>query len=168
MEIVNPNAAGIDVGSRSHFVAIGQGLEQVREFGVYSEDLRALGRWLLENGIDSVAMESTGDYWQNLFSELIRIGIKVDLVNGKFTKNPTRQKTDVLDCQHIQKLHALGLLRASFLPDSQTEQLRTYCRQRLSLIEQKARSNNKIQKFLKLLNLRLVTKFFFALSKESR
>jgi len=78
MEIVNPNAAGIDVGSRSHFVAIGQGLEQVREFGVYSEDLRALGRWLLENGIDSVAMESTGDYWQNLFSELIRIGIKVD------------------------------------------------------------------------------------------
>ena len=155
MEIVNPNAAGIDVGSRSHFVAIGQGVEHVREFGVYSEDLSALGEWLLENGIDSVAMESTGDYWQNLFSELIRIGIKVDLVNGKFTKNPTRQKTDVLDCQHIQKLHALGLLRASFLPDSKTEQLRTYCRQRLSLIEQKARSNNKIQKFLKLLNLRL-------------
>ena len=155
MEIVNPNAAGIDVGSRSHFVAIGQGVEHVREFGVYSEDLSALGEWLLENGIDSVAMESTGDYWQNLFSELIRIGIQVDLVNGKFTKNPTRQKTDVLDCQHIQKLHALGLLRASFLPDSKTEQLRTYCRQRLSLIEQKARSNNKIQKFLKLLNLRL-------------
>ena len=155
MEIVNPNAAGIDVGSRSHFVAIGQGLDQVREFGVYSEDLVALGQWLLENEIDTVAMESTGDYWQNLFSELIRIGIKVDLVNGKFTKNPTRQKTDVLDCQHIQKLHALGLLRASFLPDSQTEQLRTYCRQRLSLIEQKAKSNNKIQKFLKLLNLRL-------------
>ena len=101
MEIVNPNAAGIDVGSRSHFVAIGQGLDQVREFGVYSEDLIALGRWLLENGIDSVAMESTGDYWQNLFSEIIRIGIKVDLVNGKFTKNPTRQKTDVLDLSLI-------------------------------------------------------------------
>lgn len=155
MEVVNPNAAGIDVGSRSHFVAIGQGIEHVREFGVYSEDLKALGQWLLENKIDTVAMESTGDYWQNLFTELVHLGIKVDLVNGKFTKNPTRQKTDVLDCQHIQKLHALGLLRASFLPDGKTEQLRTYCRQRLSLIEHKATANRKIQKFLKLLNFRL-------------
>jgi len=155
MEVVNPNAAGIDVGSRSHFVAIGQGIEHVREFGVYSEDLKALGQWLLENNIDTVAMESTGDYWQNLFTELAHLGLKVNLVNGKFTKNPTRQKTDVLDCQHIQKLHALGLLRASFLPDEQTEQLRTYCRQRLSLIEYKAKANRKIQKFLRLLNLRL-------------
>ena len=155
MQIVNPNAAGIDVGSRSHFVAIGQGIEHVREFGVYSEDLKNLGQWLLENKIDTVAMESTGDYWQNLFTELTHLGIKVDLVNGKFTKNPTRQKTDVLDCQHIQKLHALGLLPASFLPDEKTEQLRTYCRQRLNLIEYKATANRKIQKFLKLLNLRL-------------
>lgn len=155
MEVVNPNAAGIDVGSRSHFVAIGQGIEHVREFGVYSEDLKALGQWLLENKIDTVAMESTGDYWQNLFTELVHLGLKVYLVNGKFTKNPTRQKTDVLDCQNIQKLHALGLLRASFLPDEQTEKLRTYCRQRLNLIEYKATANRKIQKFLKLLNLRL-------------
>jgi len=155
MEVVNPNAAGIDIGSRSHFVAIGQGLEHVREYGVYSEDLKALGQWLLDNEIDSVAMESTGDYWQNLFSELVHLGIKVYLVNGKFTKNPTRQKTDVLDCQHIQKMHALGLLRASFLPDEPTEHLRTYCRQRLSFIERKATANRKIQKFLKLLNLRL-------------
>ena len=155
MEVVNPNAAGIDVGSRSHFVAIGQGIEHVREFGVYSEDLKIMGQWLLDNKVNTVAMESTGDYWQNLFSELVRLGIKVDLVNGKFTKNPTSQKTDVLDCQHIQKLHALGLLRASFLPDEPTEHLRTYCRQRLNFIERKATSNRKIQKFLKLLNLRL-------------
>lgn len=155
MQIVNPNAAGVDVGSRSHFVAIGQGIEHVREFGVYSEDLKNLGQWLLENKIDTVAMESTGDYWQNLFTELTHLGIKVNLVNGKFTKNPTRQKTDVLDCQHIQKLHALGLLPASFLPDEKTEPLRTYCRQRLNLIEYKATANKKIQKFLKLLNLRL-------------
>lgn len=155
MKVVNPNAAGIDVSSRSHFVAIGQGLDHVREFGVYSEDLKALGQWLLDNKIDTVAMESTGDYWQNLFTELSHLGLKVNLVSGKFTKNPTKQKTDVLDCQHIQKLHALGLLRASFLPDEKTEQLRTYCRQRLSLIDQKANTNRKIQKFLKLLNLRL-------------
>ena len=155
MEVINPNAAGIDVGSRSHFVAIGQGVEHVREFGVYSDDLKALGQWLLDNEVNTVAMESTGDYWQNLFSELVQMGIRVDLINGKFTKNPTRQKTDILDCQHIQKMHALGLLRASFLPDEPTEKLRTYCRQRLSLIEGKATANRKIQKFLKLLNLRL-------------
>jgi len=157
MEIVNPNAAGIDVGSRSHYVGIGQGLSDVREFGVYSVQLKELVAWLLENDIDTVAMESTGDYWQNLFSEIINAGIKVYLVNGKYTKNPSRKKTDVLDCQHIQKMHALGLLNASFLPDEATEKLRTFCRQRLNMIELRSRTNMKIQKYLKLLNLRLDT-----------
>ncbi len=155
MPIVHPNAAGIDIGSRSHFVAIGQGLKDVREFGVYSTDLEDLVQWLIENGIDTVAMESTGDYWQNLFTELSKANITTYLVNGKFTKNPNRKKTDVLDCQHIQKLHTLGLLNASFLPDESTEQLRTYCRHRLNLIERRATANRRIQKFLKLLNLRL-------------
>lgn len=155
MRIVHPNAAGIDIGSRSHYVSIGQGLEDVREFGVYSSDLKELVDWLLENKIDTVAMESTGDYWQNLFSELNKANIKTYLVNGKFTKNPSRKKTDVLDCQHIQKLHSLGLLNESFLPDEPTEKLRTYCRHRLGLIERKATANRRIQKFLKLLNLRL-------------
>ena len=155
MQILNPNAAGIDIGSRSHFVAIGQGLSDVREFGVYSTDLTELVDWLVENKIDTVAMESTGDYWQNLFTELNKANITTYLVNGKYTKNPNRKKTDVLDCQHIQKMHSLGLLNASFLPDESTEQLRTYCRHRLSLIDQRATSNRRIQKFLKLLNLRL-------------
>lgn len=155
MTIINPNAAGIDVGSKSHFVAIGQGGDQVSEFGVYSEDLKQLTQWLLDNDIDTVAMESTGDYWQNLFTELVKANIKVCLTNGKFTKNPSRKKTDVLDCQHIQKMHALGLLSHSFLPDEPTEKLRTYCRQRLNLIESRATANRKIQKNLKLLNFRL-------------
>lgn len=155
MEIVHPNAAGIDVGSKSHYVAIGQGIEHVREFGVYSTDLADMVDWLKLNGVTSIAMESTGDYWQNLFAVLGRAGFDVSLVNGKFTKNPTRQKTDVLDCQHIQKMHSLGLLRSSFLPDEPTERLRTYCRQRLNLIESRATRNRKIQKNLKLLNYRL-------------
>jgi len=155
MKIVNPNAAGIDIGSRSHFVAIGQGLEDVREFGVYSKDLSELIDWLIENNIDTVAMESTGDYWQNLFTELNKAGIETYLVSGKFTKNPSRKKTDVLDCQHIQKLHSLGLLSASFLPDESTEKIRSYCRHRLNLIEQRSNANRRIQKNLKLLNLRL-------------
>lgn len=70
LEIVNPHAAGIDVGSRPHYVAIGQNLEDVKEFGVYAEDLKELADWLLDNNIETVAMESTGTYWQNLFSTL--------------------------------------------------------------------------------------------------
>lgn len=155
MRIVHPHAAGIDIGSRSHFVAIGQGLDDVREFGVYSSDLKELVGWLLKNKVTTVAMESTGDYWQNLFTELNKAQIETYLVSGKFTKNPSRKKTDVLDCQHIQKLHSLGLLNASFLPDNSTEQLRTYCRHRLNLIEQRSSANRRIQKNLKLLNLRL-------------
>ena len=65
LEVVNPNAAGIDIGSRSHWVAIGQDAQDVKEFGVYAEDLVQLCEWLLSYGITSVAMESTGDYWQN-------------------------------------------------------------------------------------------------------
>ena len=85
LDIINPKAAGIDVGSRSHYVAVGQSLEDVKEFGVYAEDLTALCLWLLSYGVNSVAMESTGDYWQNLYAELMKHGIDVVLCNGKFT-----------------------------------------------------------------------------------
>ena len=155
MEIINSNAAGIDVGSRSHYVAVGQSLEDVKEFGVYAEDLVELCEWLLSYGITSVAMESTGDYWQNLYTELLKHGLEVILCNGKFTKHPKGKKTDVKDCRHIQKLHALGLLDSSFLPDETTEILRTYCRQRTSMIEHSATASRKMQKYLKLLNFRL-------------
>ena len=155
MKIVNANCAGIDVGSRSHYVAIGQQDSDVREFGVYAEDLKALCNWLLENKITSAALESTGAYWQNLFVELINSGITVVLTSGRFTKNMNRKKTDVRDCQWIQKLHSLGLLPSSFLPDHTTEKLRTYCRHRANMIDQKADASHKMQKFLKLLNFRL-------------
>ena len=105
LEIVNPNAGGIDVGSKSHYAAIGQELEDVKEFGVYAEDLKALAAWLIENGIETVAMESTGDYWQNLYAELLGNGIEVILANGKFTKNIKGKKTDVLDCMWICLLY---------------------------------------------------------------
>jgi transposase len=155
MKIINPHCAGIDVGSRSHFVAIGQVDKDVREFGVYAEDLKQLCNWLIENNINSAALESTGTYWQNLFVELINSGINVILTSGRFTKNMNRKKTDVRDCQWIQKLHSLGLLPSSFLPDNTTEKLRTLCRHRMNMIDQKADSCHKMQKFLKLLNFRL-------------
>jgi len=155
MKIVNTHCAGIDVGSRSHYVAIGQLDSEVREFGVYAEDLKELSKWLNDNEITSVALESTGTYWQNLFVELINSGIHVILTSGRFTKSMNRKKTDVRDCQWIQKLHSLGLLPSSFLPDSSTEKLRTLCRHRANMIDLKADASHKMQKFLKLLNFRL-------------
>jgi transposase len=155
MEIINPKAAGIDVGSRSHFVAIGQKEEDVREFGVYNEDLKAISKWLKEADIETVAMESTGTYWQALYAVLLNDGFQVILCNGKFTKNIKGKKTDVQDCQWIQKLHSIGLLSGSFLPDLETEQLRTYCRHRAGLIDIAADTSKKMQKYLRLLNLRL-------------
>jgi transposase len=155
MDIVNPNCAGIDVGSRSHFVSIGQAMEDVKEYGVYADDLIGICKWLEESGITSVAMESTGTYWQNLYVELIRHGFEVTLCNGKFTKNAKGKKTDVKDCRWIQKLHTLGLLTSSFLPDATTEILRTYCRQRGNWIDLSSEASQKMQKYLRLLNFRL-------------
>lgn len=154
-EIINPNCAGIDIGSRSHFVAVGQELADVQEFGVYADDLVAICTHLKENGITSVAMESTGAYWQNLYIELVKHGFEVVLANGKFTKNIKGKKTDVKDARWIQKLHSIGLLTSSFLPDETTETLRTYCRQRQNWLVLAAEASHKMQKYLKLLNFRL-------------
>ncbi|MBK8848427.1 MAG: IS110 family transposase [Bacteroidetes bacterium] len=155
MDIINQHCAGIDIGSKSHFVAIGQELTDVKEFGVYADDLTAICMHLKQHGITSVAMESTGNYWQNLFVELIKHGMDVTLCNGKFTKNIKGKKTDVKDARWIQKLHSIGLLTGSFLPDDVTQTLRTYCRQRANWIELSAQASHKMQKYLKLLNFRL-------------
>lgn len=155
MDIIHPHCAGIDIGSRSHFVAVGQGLEDVQEFGVYADDLTAISLHLKEHEITSVAMESTGNYWQNLYVELIKHGFEVILANGKFTKNIKGKKTDIKDARWIQKLHSIGLLTSSFLPDETTEILRTYCRQRQNMIDLAAEASHKMQKYLKILNFRL-------------
>ena len=155
MKIINPNAAGIDIGSRSHWVAIGQNEKDVREFGVFNEDLYQLSEWLKRNKIQTVAMESTGTYWQSLFAVLTAEGFEVILCNGKFTKNIKGKKTDIKDCQWIQKLHSIGLLTGSFLPDEKTEKLRTICRHRANILDAAASTSKKMQKYLRLLNLRL-------------
>ncbi|MEB2787383.1 IS110 family transposase, partial [Algoriphagus persicinus] len=155
MEVVNPQAAGIDVGSRSHWVAVGQSEQDVREYGVFNQDLFDMAVWLKEKGVKTIAMESTGTYWQNLYAVLISKNFQVILCNGKFTKNIKGKKTDIKDCQWIQKLHTLGLLTGSFLPDGQTEELRTYCRHRSNLLHLAASTSKKMQKYLRLMNFRL-------------
>ena len=155
MEVVNPHAAGVDVGSRSHWVAVGQSEQDVREYGVFNQDLFAMADWLNEKGVKTIAMESTGTYWQNLYAVLLSRNFQVILCNGKFTKNIKGKKTDIKDCQWIQKLHTLGLLTGSFLPDGQTEELRTYCRHRSNLLHLAASTSKKMQKYLRLMNFRL-------------
>lgn len=154
MKIFNPNAAGIDIGSRSHFVGIGQEQKDVKEFGVYSSEHKKIIDYLAKYKINTVAMESTGSYWQTLFFELQQAGFEVLLVSGHQTKN-LRAKTDVKDCQWIQKLHSLGLLKGCFLPDEQTNRVRILHRHRSSLVDQSARMVNKMQQSLRMMNLRV-------------
>ena len=155
MAVVNPRAAGIDVGSKSHWVAVGQGKDDVKEFSFYTESLHELCKWLKGKGIITVAMESTGNYWIALFFLLQGYGFEVILVNGKFTKNVKGKKTDVLDCQWIQKLHSLGMLEGSFIPDNDTQQIRQLCRHRQSMLEDGASYIKKMQKSLRQTNIRL-------------
>ncbi|MGB0880139.1 MAG: IS110 family transposase [Polaribacter sp.] len=155
LDVIHNNAAGIDIGSRSHWVAVGQTDAEIKEFGVYNENLYELADWLTKHNVKTVAMESTGNYWQNLHAVLIAKGFEITLCNGKFTKNIKGKKTDVKDCQWIQKLHSLGLLSGSFLPDEDTEILRTFTRHRGNLIKQAASASKKMQKYLRLMNIRL-------------
>jgi len=155
MEIVNPHAAGIDVGSKSHMVAVGQNEKSdVREFNVYTCGHEEMIVWLKEKSITTIAMESTGSYWQTLFSALEEAGFELILVNGKQIKN-VKGKTDVMDCLWIQKLHSLGLLTGSFLPCEHISKLRTFYRHRCWLIEESSKLTNKMQKSLRLMNIRL-------------
>ncbi len=153
LPIVNPHPAGIDVGSRSHFVAIDQNKENVRSFGIYTQDHQELILYLRNAGITSVAMESTGTYWQTLFHALQKSGLEVLLVGGSQTKNAQGRKTDVLDCMWIQKLHALGLLSDSFLLSDTLQELRTYYYHRQHLIAQISTYTHKRQKSLRLMNI---------------
>ncbi|HVZ97852.1 MAG TPA: transposase [Chitinophagaceae bacterium] len=155
MKIVHPNAAGIDIGSKSHWVAVDQNPAHVQEFGVYTRDHQRLIDYLNLHHITTIAMESTGSYWQTLFHALQKAGFEVILVQGGQTKNVHGKKTDVIDCLWIQKLHTLGLLSSSFLLSDYLQTLRTYYAHRDHLVAQMAMYISKMQKALRLMNIRL-------------
>ena len=115
-----PNAAGIDVGASSHWVAVpaGSSDEPVREFGAMTDDLNAMATWLIACGVDTVALESTGVYWIPVFEVLEQRGLKVWLVDARQMKYVPGRKSDVQDSQWLQKLMSLGFLRAAFRPES--------------------------------------------------
>lgn len=119
LQHINKMAAGIDVGSNSHFIAVPEGCDEVnvREFNSFTIDLHALADWLKRCKIETAAMESTGVYWIHLFELLETRGFEVKLVDARHVKNVSGCKTDILDCQWLQQLHTYGLLRGAFRPE---------------------------------------------------
>lgn len=157
LRITHPNAAGIDIGSASHFVAVPPERDDypVREFPSFTGDLHALADWLSNCGVDTVAMESTGVYWIPLFELLESRGFTVFLVNARHAKNVSGRKSDVLDCQWLQQLMSYGLLAGAFRPAEAVCILRALWRQRAMLLRSQARQVQHIQKALTQMNIQL-------------
>jgi transposase len=157
LSITHPNAAGIDIGSASHFVAVppDRDDEPVREFPSFTADLNALADWLKACKVDTVAMESTGVYWIPLFELLESRGFTVLLVNARHVKNVSGRKSDVLDCQWLQQLMTYGLLSGAFRPDEQVCVLRSLWRQREMLLRSQGRYVQHMQKALTQMNIQL-------------
>jgi transposase len=157
LEQINLMAAGIDIGSKSHFVAIPDGCDEVciKEFNSFTPDLHELANWLTKCKITTVAMESTGVYWIPLYELLESRGFEVLLVDARKVKNVSGRKTDILDCQWIQQLHTYGLLSGAFRPTEDICALRVYMRQRNMLVQQAATHIQHMQKALSQMNLQL-------------
>jgi len=157
LSMVNPRAAGIDIGSTTHMAAINPDVDDnpVREFGTFTGDLHEMARWFKECGVTSVAMESTGVYWIPTYEVLEEHGFQVFLVNARYAKNVPGRKTDVSDAAWLQRLHSYGLLRGSFRPEAGVATLRAYLRQRERLIEYTASHIQHMQKALMEMNVQL-------------
>jgi len=157
LEHINRYAAGIDIGSKSHFVAVPEGTDEqpVREFSTFTADLERLAEWLIACGVTTVAMESTGVYWIPVFEVLENHGLEVKLVNARHVKNVPGRKSDVPDCQWLQQLHTYGLLHGAFRPADQVCTLRAYVRQRSTLVSGSASYIQRMQKALTQMNIQL-------------
>ena len=157
LPILHPDAAGIDVGASELFVAVSadRDPQPVRSFPTFTRDLNALADWLQRCGIRSVAMESTSVYWIPVYQILESRGLEVFLVNAQHVKNVPGRKTDVSDCQWLQYLHSVGLLRASFRPPGVICAIRSLWRHRNSLIQMAAEHVLHMQKALDQMNLQI-------------
>jgi transposase len=156
LPVLHPHAAGIDIGSAFHCIAIpnGTGGHEVQTIGAFTRDLREIVGYLLAHGITTVAMESTGIYWLPLYLMLEEAGIEVYLVTAKHVKNVKGRKKDDTDAIWIQKLHTCGLLEKSFQPESEQRLLRSYTRQRKVLIQVGADCIRRLQRALELMNVK--------------
>ena len=157
MPVIYLHAAGLDIGAREIYACVppNQAESNVRRFGTFTPDLHQLAEWLTQNKVNTVAMESTGVYWIPVFELLEARGFKVYLVNARHIKGVPGRKSDVQDCQWIQKLHSLGLLTNSFRPDAEMCALRAYLRHRADLLEHRAVHIQHLQKAFQQMNIQL-------------
>jgi transposase len=157
LEIVHPVAAGIDVGGSEHWVAISpdRDPEPVRRFESFTADLREMAKWLIERGVRSVALQSTGVYWMPVLEVLEQHGLEVYLVNARHTKNMPGRKSDIQECQWLLKLHTFGLLNNSFQPTNEIRIARTLWRQRGNLIAEASSVIQRMHKALVEMNIQL-------------
>lgn len=154
---MHADAAGIDIGSRVHYVSVPEDRcdEPVRNFGCLTPDLLEMAKWLKSCGISTVAMESTGVYWIPVARVLEEHGLEVVLADARNVRSVPGRKSDVQDCQWIQELHSYGLLKAAFRPTKELEILRSYWRHRASLVQGCASEIHHMQKALEQMNLQL-------------
>jgi len=157
MPVIHPNAAGIDIGSQFHVVAVPPDriAKSVRTFKSFTGELHAMARWLKKCRVDTIAMESTSVYWIPAFEILESYGFEVFLVNAREAKTVPGRKTDINDAQWLQKLHQFGLLRASFHPSREIAELRAYVRQREKLLEYRTAHLQHLQKAMMQMNIQL-------------
>ena len=157
LPLVNENAAGLDIGSKEHWVAVPEERDEqpVRKFRCYTKDLQEMADWLEKCGITTVAMESTGVYWIPVHQILERRGIAVVLSNAQHIKNVPGRKTDVMDCQWIQRLHSFGLISGSFRPEDAICVIRSSWRHRQNLVRYAASHIQHMQKALIQMNVQL-------------
>jgi len=157
LPVINPTAAGIDIGSMFHVVAVDPSLsnEPVQSFNAFTADINRMADWLVKIGVTSVAMESTGVYWVAVYEILEERGLNVILANARETRSVPGRKTDVNDAQWIQRLHSCGLLKASFMPERDIAALRCYLRTRERLLDYAAAHIQHMQKALTYMNIQL-------------
>src|SRR5215207_1486229 len=160
LQVINPAAAGIDIGSRSHFVCVGshavaEGESPIKEFGTFTENLDELTQWLRAHGVRTVVMESTGVYWIPAFQKIEQAGMECLLVNARDVRHLPGRKSDVQDCQWLQRLHTYGLLRGAFRPSDGICRLRAIMRHRGNLVSAAGEQVQLMQKALQQMNVLL-------------
>jgi transposase len=155
MNEIKPDAAGIDIGSKEIFAAVPYDRDEnsVREFLTFTDNLHECAKWFKECNIKTIAMESTGVYWIPVYDILESYGFEIFLVNARHVKNVPGRKTDVVDCQWLQYLHSVGLLRSSFRPDGDIVAIRSLYRHRNNLITQCSTATQHMQKSLTQMNV---------------
>ncbi len=157
LPVINPRAAGIDIGARFHVAAVPSALsdQPIQTFQAFTVDLKRMADWLVSIGIESVVMESTGVYWVPVFEVLESAGLDVIVANARETRSVPGRKSDINDAQWLQRLHACGLLRASFRPGRDIAALRAYLRHRERLLDYASAHIQHMQKALTFMNLQL-------------